>query len=586
MCRAWQWLRACLVVGVVCASGARAHALCDGSFVPPKVWPGKYSVCSAYSGRGACFGPSSEASKVGAALAALSLSGGACKDALAKVLCASLDGWSAHLFDSEGGGAARAAPYLCDAFAREVYAACADAVVTQNPFLVGRATGTLRSRYATASAFASGAGNAATPLQCFSGAPFQPGAGGNLTGDPEGTLCIEKVLDVSMPGGLFASIVPVPGHSSLVALGSLNGEVRLARVGGAGSALSLLPAPLLDWRSKLTFRGERGLLGLAFHKGFASNGRLFVSYSCGLVRYCGAVGSSVVEELRVASPGAEGSLQVDLSAPKKLILNFKQPYANHNGGQVLFSPGPDPHLYALFGDGGSGGDPGQRAQNTGLFFGKVLRLDVDSAPAPGLNYALPADNPFLNTPGVRPEIWALGLRNPWRCSFDAGNAAYLFCGDVGQNAMEEVDLVVRGGNYGWPRLEGTRTYNAGKRLSSTGSLVAPVLTYTHSWNGQKGASVTGGYVYRGSMDTRLVGKYIFADVEGRLMVSEVSGAGTGKFVPIQWFKHACSNTSPLPCNSQRQTDIYSFGEDGANQLYFFSATTGLHRIVSRTSCSP
>jgi glucose/arabinose dehydrogenase len=297
------------------------------------------------------------------------------------------------------------------------------------------------------------------------------------------------------------------------------------------------------------------------------------------------VGSSVVEELRVASPGAEGSLQVDLSAPKKLLLSFKQPYANHNGGQVLFSPGTDPHLFVMFGDGGSGGDPGQRAQNTDLFFGKVLRLDVDSAPAPGRAYALPTDNPFLGTPGVRPEIWALGFRNPWRCSFDAANAAYFACGDVGQNAMEEVDLVIRGGNYGWPRFEGTRTYDAGKRLSNVGSLVWPALTYSHKWNGLKGASVTGGYFYRGSLDSRLAGKYIFADLEGRFLVSEESSPGSGKFVPVKWFKHACSDTSPLPCNSQRQTDIFAFGVDAANQLYFFAAATGLHRIVSRAACS-
>ena len=261
---------------------------------------------------------------------------------------------------------------------------------------------------------------------------------------------------------------------------------------------SLRPQPFVDLSSRIAAGGERGLLGLAFHPRFAQNGRLFVHYSRA------GDGATVVSELRAAADH-----QTADPSSERILLTIAQPFANHNGGQLAF--GPDGYLYLGLGDGGSAGDPYGNAQNPDVLLGKILRLDVDGPHANRRAYGLPPDNAFGPDgpdPGKGdPEIWALGLRNPWRFSFDA-RTGDLYIGDVGQNAWEEIDrqaaMAKAGRNYGWNETEGFHCYTAGCDRSR---FVSPIAEYGHDL----GCSVSGGYVYRGSSQPRLNGVYLYGD---------------------------------------------------------------------------
>jgi glucose/arabinose dehydrogenase len=261
----------------------------------------------------------------------------------------------------------------------------------------------------------------------------------------------------------------------------------------------------LDLSSLVDTSGqEKGLLGLAFHPDFAQNGFFYVNYTnrkgTVIARYTRQSGNS-----RAADPGSS-----------QTILVFPQPYANHNGGHLAF--GPDKYLYIAAGDGGSSGDPQNNAQNRANLLGKILRIDVDH-PAGGANYGIPADNPFAgNDQGFREEIFAYGLRNPWRFSFDSQGV--LWAADVGQNKREEIDLIEKGGNYGWSVREGTLVYKTGKGVDLA-SLIPPVWEYDHS----QGESITGGYVYEGEQATHLKGIYIYGDyISGRIWALWIDSA--------------------------------------------------------------
>ena len=254
---------------------------------------------------------------------------------------------------------------------------------------------------------------------------------------------------------------------------------------------SVLATPFLDISSRVLTDGERGLLGLAFHPDYASNGKFYLDF-------VGQGGNIRIAEVKVSSdPNVANitSLRILLQIPH-------QQFDNHNGGQIAF--GSDGYLYIGVGDGGSEGDPYGNGQNLDTLLGKILRIDVDHK-SKGKQYAVPSTNPFINKKNAKPEIWTYGMRNPWRFSFDSATGK-LYCGDVGQDRYEEVDLIQRGKNYGWNIMEGFVCYDPMTGCDKKG-LTLPLVVYSHSI----GDAIMGGYVYRGSAMPAFVGQYFFGD---------------------------------------------------------------------------
>jgi glucose/arabinose dehydrogenase len=315
------------------------------------------------------------------------------------------------------------------------------------------------------------------------------------------------------------------------------GKIRVFENDAAASSAGTY----LDIQSKVASGGEMGLLGLAFHPDFKQNGFFYVNYTKNNPR------ETVVSRFRASSATASTADP----GSEVVLFRFEQPYSNHNGGKVLF--GPDGYLYVSTGDGGSGGDPQNNGQNRSSWLGKILRVDVNSTEKG--QYGIPGDNPFKgNTNGYREEIFAYGLRNPWRVSFD--NKGQLWAGDVGQNAIEEVDIVTKGGNFGWRVKEGNADYNAKDNTVNAADLVAPIWQYTHD-NGN--ISVTGGYVYQGTANPALTGKYIYADyASGRVWALTPNGT------------KAASNQEIV----SRAGTISAFGIDQKNELYLCDYASG------------
>ena len=311
----------------------------------------------------------------------------------------------------------------------------------------------------------------------------------------------------------------------------------------------VLALPFLDISGRVVTSGEGGLLSMAFHPQYASNGQYFLYYT-------DRSGDIVIERRRV-SPNPNVSDPVAVLE----ILRIAHPgFSNHYGGLLAF--GPDGYLYLGTGDGGGAGDPAGNAQNPAVLLGKLLRIDVDAATA-GASYAIPASNPFVGQAGRRAEIWALGLRNPWRFAFDAGA---LYIADVGQGQQEEVNLTPAtqaGLNYGWNILEGSLCYNAA--TCNRAGLVLPAYEYAHGAGNINGCSITGGDVYRGKAIPELSGRYLFSDYcAGYLKSFVTSGSGVQELV--DW---------GIP----KQNAIVSFGRDADGELYLISASGTISKIV-------
>ena len=306
---------------------------------------------------------------------------------------------------------------------------------------------------------------------------------------------------------------------------------------------NLISTPFLDISSQVDSGGEKGLLGLAFHPDFATNRRFFVNYTRSQPGL-----QTVIAEYQVSAGNANVA-----SSTGQILLSFGQPESNHNGGWIGF--GPDGFLYVATGDGGGSGDrhgTDGNGQNINNLLGAILRIDVDS------ESGIPADNPFLGQAGAD-EIWAYGLRNPWRASFDRGTGR-LILGDVVQDRFEEVDIIERGGNYGWRIVEGNSCFSPAGGCDTSG-LIHPISTYGRS----EGASITGGYVYRGPEATEHVGDYIFGDfISGTIWSLREVAPGT-------WQRTRELMGEPF--------SLASFGEDEAGNLYVVSlggAISSLH----------
>ena len=292
----------------------------------------------------------------------------------------------------------------------------------------------------------------------------------------------------------------------------------------------------LDVVGRVSSGGEMGLLGLAFHPDFKNNGFFFVNYTRNSPRR-----QTVISRFKVNAQAADPSSET-------ILLTFDQPFTNQNGGQIAF--GAEGFLYIATGDGGSSGDPQNYAQNRASLLGKMLRIDVNST-SKG-NYGIPKDNPYVgNTQGFREEIYAYGLRNPWRFSFDSVTKD-LWTGDVGQNKVEEIDLIIIGGNYGWKVKEGNSCYSGD---CSQANLIAPVWEYQQ---GSDGRSVTGGIVYRGKKYTDLVGKYFCGDyVSGKIWALTYDGKTVTK-------NDVITNVST----------VSAFGQDANGEMYMLNLGNG------------
>ena len=368
-----------------------------------------------------------------------------------------------------------------------------------------------------------------------------PGTGTPDTSSPQ--VRLEPVVsDLAQP----TSVVSADDGSGRLFITQKTGLVRVIKNG------QTLSAPFLDLTGAVSTSSEQGLLGIAFHPDYAQNGRFFVNYT----RQDGA---TVIAEYAVSDDP-----NVADSSAKKVLLTIAQPYSNHNGGDLVF--GPDGYLYIGTGDGGAGGDPHGNAQNKAALLGKMLRIDVTTANSEP--YGIPADNPFVGSAGARPEVWAYGLRNPWRFSFDR-KTGDLWLADVGQNAFEEVDYQPKsskgGENYGWNIMEADSCYNdaeptAPLKTCAEQGLVKPVLAYSHS----VGQSVTGGYVYRGQVVPALQGRYLYGDfVSGTLWSAAAQGDGSYQ------------STRLLDSGF----NVVAFGEDETGELYVADFSGTLYRFA-------
>jgi glucose/arabinose dehydrogenase len=356
---------------------------------------------------------------------------------------------------------------------------------------------------------------------------FDPGAA---------TIRLETVTEI--PGSPLGLVDALDGSGRLFVL-TQEGQVWIVEDGQRKSR------PFLDISGQITSGGERGLLGLAFHPGYPDDPHFYVDYT-------DQQGNTVVSAWTVSADA-----DVADAGSERMLLQVKQPFPNHNGGDLVI--GPDRFLYITLGDGGSGGDPQGNGQNRDTLLGKILRIDVDH-PAGDRPYGVPPDNPFVDQQGARPEIWVTGLRNPWRISFDRATND-MWIGDVGQASYEEIDVVRAGSgggqNFGWNTTEGFHCFRSDN--CNQDGLTPPVTEYTHD----DGCSVTGGYVYRGKAHPNLVGGYFFADYcSGRIWTIDSSADEVRK--------------PTLILESGRS--ISSFGEDADGELYLTDLGGALLRL--------
>ncbi|MNS27022.1 Soluble aldose sugar dehydrogenase YliI precursor [compost metagenome] len=359
------------------------------------------------------------------------------------------------------------------------------------------------------------------------GTPQQPGSSVALELVTEG---LESPVEMAVPddGSKRLFIVEQKGTIKIIENGSL------------------ISTPFLNVSSKMVEMNdrytERGLLGLAFHPQYKTNGKFYIYYSAPSSA-AGSDHKSILAEYKVSSNANVAD------ASERIIMEIEEPESNHNGGHMEF--GPDGFLYVGLGDGGGAGDEHGtigNGQNLNTLLGKIIRIDVNS----GDPYGIPADNPFSG-PNQRKEIWAYGFRNPWKFSFDRKNNGRLFCADVGQNKYEEINIVEKGKNYGWRIMEASHCYNPATNCDQTG-LTLPIYEYDHD----NGVSVTGGYFACSEAVPALLNKYVFADWTGVFFT--LSGSGTtwsGEKLEVK--------------NKPENLRVLSFGEDMDHQLYVLTS---------------
>ncbi|XP_057949199.1 HIPL1 protein-like [Malania oleifera] len=606
------------------------------------------AFCHTYNNGSACC-DSAKDGQLQKQFQAMNISDPACASLLKSILCAQCDQFSAELFKIDSGS--RPVPALCNStvsvgtspskleaatgFCSAVWDACQNVSMLHSPFApslqgsiglpVNSTPSTLIEQWQSKDVFCNAFGGSSNDggSLCFDGGPTFPN-NTNTTIPPMG-LCLEKIST-----GSYLNMVAHPDGSDRVFFSDQPGRIWLATVPeqGSGGVLGLNQStPFIDLTDDVQFNASFGMMGMAFHPNFTQNGRFFASFNCdkfkspgGSARCScnsdvscdpsklGSSGAGLAEPCQIQTVIAEytvnGTSSAKTAKPSEVrrIFTMGLPFTSNHGGQILFGP-TDGYLYFMMGDGGSKGDPRNFAQNKKSLLGKIMRLDVNNIPSAGEisklglwgNYSIPQDNPYSEDGELRPEIWAMGLRNPWRCSFDAERPSYFLCGDVGQDQYEEVDVITKGGNYGWHVYEGPLLFNTqqfrGKTAEPT-SLIFPILGYNHSDVNKKegSAAIMGGYFYRSMTDPCMYGRYLYADLYATALWAaaespENSGNFSTKRIPF-----SCAQNSPIQCSSIPGSSlpslgcIFSFGQDNRKDI-FILASSGVYRVVSPNRCN-
>lgn len=608
------------------AQGGHCMKLCmDSSF--PRAVNGSLSFCG-YNGTACC--NATDDAAIGKQFAAMNISGTPCGDMLMSILCAKCNPYAGELFTVKKNP--RTVPLLCNTtetgYCSKVWGACKAVSIPGSPFQPpkgGVSAPKLTEVWQSELDFCGALGGApSTSTTCFDG----ESAAFNTTpaSPPTNGMCLERVSN-----GSYLNMAPHPDGSNRVFLNNQAGKVFLATVPpqGSGKPLGLdVASPFLDITDEVHFDNEFGLLGMAFHPDFARNGRFFVSYSCDKTQSASCSGrcacnsdvgcdpsklgadngaqpcqfQNVIAEYSAnASSGSPSTATSANPTEARRILTLGLPFTTHHAGQILFGPA-DGYMYFMMGDGGSQGDPWNFAQNKGTLLGKVMRIDINNIPTgnntPGWgNYGIPKDNPFSVDPKFAPEVFALGFKNPWRCSFDSGKPSYFFCADVGQSSYEEVSLVVNGGNYGWRVFEGPNPFPVmstpgGNTSAGSINAIPPVMGYAHNTvnNNVGSAAVTGGQVYRSMTDPCLNGRYVYADLYAQAMFAGTEtpvGSGVFNDTPLPF---ACAKSSPIPCDASPKSAlpslgyIFSFAEDNAKDVFLLTSK-GVYRVVDPSRCN-
>jgi len=360
---------------------------------------------------------------------------------------------------------------------------------------------------------------------------------------------IPKIKLTQIFGGLNSPVAMARTNDDRIFIAERSGIIKIAHKNG-----DILSEPFLDITDRVTSGGERGLLGLAFPERFKLDGIFYVNYTTG-----GNNLETVISRFRIGQDSNRA-----IKETEEVLLTIPQPYQNHNGGSVVF--GPDGYLYIGMGDGGSGGDPFGNAQNPSVLLGKMLRIDVN-----GFQYSIPPDNPFINNLGYRPEIWAMGLRNPWKFTFDP-DKGHMWIGDVGQGLWEEVDFEVNGfyggANYGWKCYEGNHEYNT-TDCSAMSEYTFPIFEFPHEQGGN--CSITGGLVYVKDTSATLYGQYLFTDY------------CSGKFWSTKY--HGSNQFTTQELNAAPFGGFTTFGYDDEKNIYVARENGRIYRLDTVTICS-
>ncbi|KAJ4828406.1 hypothetical protein Tsubulata_027359 [Turnera subulata] len=639
---AFAFLFSCMLLLIDCGS---SHPLCTDSRAP--FTPTTPLVFCQYNGSVCC--NSTEDQALQNQFKALNVSAPGCASLLKSVLCSKCDPFSAELYRIES--VPRTVPVLCNStvsvnspqsqsaainFCSKVWDGCQNVSISNSPFsLQGNDTkpadspSTLTDLWQSKGVFCNEFGGVSdNGLVCFDGGPVSLNK--SAAPSPSSGICLEKVGN-----GTYLNMVAHPDGSDRIFLSDQGGKIWLATVPaeGSGEVLGLDTSnPFLDISDEVYSDTQLGLMGIAFHPHFQQNGRFFASFNCDKVKWPQCSGrcscnsdngcdpsklppDNGVQPCQYHSVIAEFSANgtaPDLSSattarPQEVrrIFTMGLPFSTHHGGQILFGP-EDGYLYFMMGDGGTENDPYDFSQNKKSLLGKIMRIDVDNIPGEKMitdqglwgNYSIPEDNPFSIDKDLEPEIWALGLRNPWRCSFDADRPSYFLCADVGQDLYEEVDIVSKGGNYGWRNYEGPFLVNppsspGGNVSASSINFIFPVMGYNHSEikNYQGAASITGGYFYRSLTDPCLNGRYLYSDLyAGIIWAGTENPQDSGNFTTSE-LPLSCARDSPIQCTTDASGSslpalgfVFSFGQDNRKDIFILSSN-GVYRIARPSRCN-